>query len=84
MREVTADYSVEIAGAAYGFLDMHHGGFPNLSASRDYSVVLLGPFGSHEVPFSGGVGYIGLSVSLVAIFAAMFTWVARKRKAAGG
>lgn len=73
------DYIVTVAGSRFGFEDLTH--YSRGEMLGQYSVMRVGPFGSHEVPFTATQGLVGFCLIGVAVIALLVVATVRwKRK----
>jgi hypothetical protein len=65
----THDYSACLAGYSFGFTDGHAyvNGYGRLE--QPWQKIHLGPFGSHNVPFTATQGLVGFCIIIVGLIA---------------
>jgi hypothetical protein len=73
------DFTVTIGGKPFGFRDCHYTAL--LEGLRVQSVLCLGPFGYHEIPFTATQGLVGFCMIVVGMLALVTVGTVRwKRK----
>jgi hypothetical protein len=76
------DFTVDVGGKPLGFIDWRYTNL--LEGPQLHSLICLGPFGNHEVPFPAIVGFVGfclLAVGMLALVTAATFRCKRKRAA---